>query len=333
MKIEQTDLVTADVRQLIDPWLEKCPSATIYHTTGWNLIVQDVFATACRYFLALDGGELVGVFPCHFVRSSLSTTICYSPPRSYEVSYGGPVAIGPESAQICKALVKAAACARVGVVVEIYNSPQNSEWAIQSGWKWVASLESAYVDLKPDLAEIWRSSLNGKRRNEIRKAEKKGVQVQFLGIDGLDQYYALTEEMAERARIPLQPKSYYRRILDEFGPRDQARLYLAFHNRAALAGGIFLRYQKMCYYWVGATASMAENLGQGEALQWEAIQWAKGSGCEWYDLVGVDRERLPHIATFKLGFTRQVVIFQRVYYATVFSRALQRLEHSLWRHH
>jgi lipid II:glycine glycyltransferase (peptidoglycan interpeptide bridge formation enzyme) len=89
----------------------------------------------------------------------------------------------------------------------------------------------------------------------------------------------------------------------------------------------------MCYFWVGATATLAENLGQGEALQWQVIQWAKGAGCEWYDLVGVDREHLPHIATFKLGFTRQIVTFQRVYYATVFSRALQRLEHSLWRHH
>ena len=333
LHIEQVGLADNEIISSIDAWLAKCPAATIYHTTEWNLIVRDVFGTTCRYFLAYNQGNLVGVLPCHFVRPGRWVTICYSPPRTYEVSYGGPVATGVQYAQVCKNLVKTAAHAKIGAVVSIFNSPQNTEWATLTGWKKVTPFESAYVDLEPPLDEIWSSSLNGNRRNMIRKAGKKGVEVRDLGLDGLDQYYDLVEQMAERAGLRLQPKSYYLRILDTFGPRDQARLYLAFHDDVALAGGIFLRYQKMCYYWVGATGSRSKNLGQGELLQWQVIQWAKEAGCRWYDLVGVERERLPHIARFKLGFTNHIVTFHHVGYATTLSRVIRRIEHTLWRKH
>ena len=331
LSIERTDLADDKTRSLIDVWLARQPGSTIFHTTDWNLIVQDTFGTACQYFLAFDHGKLVGVLPCHFVKQSPWTTVCYSPPRIYEVSYGGPVAMGVRSAQVCKSLVKAAAHARIGVAVSIFNSPQNTEWVTLTGWKKVTAFEGAYVDLEPSLDEIWTSSLNGKRRNMIRKAEKTGVQIQDLGRDGLDQYYDLVEQTAARADLHLKPKSYYLNILATFGRRDQARLLLAFHDGSILAGGIFLRYQTTAYYWVGATASHARNLGQGELLQWRVIQWAKESGCRWYDLVGVERERLPHIARFKLGFTNHIVPFHHVGYATLLSRVIRRIEGSLWR--
>jgi len=332
MEIEQINPATNDVRQVIDSWLERC-SATIYHTTDWNLIVQDVFGTVCKYFLAYYQGNLVGVLPCHFVKSDRYVTICYSPPRIYEVTYGGPVAIGAESPQISESLVRAAAHSGIGVFIDIFNSPQNTDWAVLTGWKRVTAYESAYVNLGLSLDDIWRFSLNGKRRNMIRKAEKAGVQVRHLGLEGLDQYYDLVQETMGRAGLHAKPKIYYAKILRAFGARDQARLYLAFHNGAALTGGIFLRHQNMCYYWVGATASNSENLGQGELLQWQVIQWAKEAGCEWYDLVGIERDRLPHIARFKLGFTDHIVSFHHVSYATIASRVLRRVKHTLWKNH
>ena len=331
VRIDQVDLAQADTRSLIDSWLARCPSATIYHTAEWNLIVQEVFATKCRYFLAHDRGVLVGMLPCHFVRSGRWVVICYSPPRMYEVSYGGPVAIGAKSAEVCQGLVKAAGHIGIGVIVDLFNSPQNTGWATATDWggvtAWgrVTAFESAYVDLAPSLEEIWNSSLNGKRRNMIRKAEKQGVEIRCLDADGLDQYWALVERMAERAGIAPKPKRYYSRILEEFGPRDQARLYLAFRHDVAVAGGIFLRYRATCYYWVGASDNSV-NLGQGELVQWQVIQWAKQMGCRWYDLVGVERERLPHIARFKLGFTGHIVAFHHLGYATALSRVVRRME-------
>ena len=233
-------------------------------------------------------------------------------------------------ARVCQNLVQAAAHAGIGVVVDIFNSPQNTGWATTTGWRKVTAFESAYVDLNHSLDEIWKSSLNSKRRNMVRKATESGVQVQHRDVDSLDQYYTLVKEMSQRTGLGLKPKVYYRRILETFGPRDQARLYLAFHDGGPLAGGIFLRYQATCYYWVGATGNRVANLGQGELLQWHAVQWAKEAGCRQYDLVGIERERLPQIARFKLGFTSNIVPFHHVSYATLTSRLVRRAQNLLW---
>jgi lipid II:glycine glycyltransferase (peptidoglycan interpeptide bridge formation enzyme) len=76
-----------------------------------------------------------------------------------------------------------------------------------------------------------------------------------------------------------------------------------------LAGVVLLRNRYFCHYWLGAGKKSAENLGQGEILQWEAIKWAKQMGCQYYDMCVVESERLPNIARFKMGFSRTTVPF------------------------
>jgi len=43
------------------------------------------------------------------------------------------------------------------------------------------------------------------------------------------------------------------------------------------------------------------------------MKWAKQSGAKYYDLCVVEPERLPNIARFKLGFSKNIVPF---YYLT-----------------
>ena len=63
------------------------------------------------------------------------------------------------------------------------------------------------------------------------------------------------------------------------------------------------------HYWQGASRAVAPRLGQNELLQWEAIKWAKRIGCEYYDLCVIEQKRLPNIAKFKLGFSKNIIPF------------------------
>jgi len=217
---------------------------------------------------------------------------------------------------------------QLGIIVSIFNSPENTDWVTASPFK-ARRFESVYVDLSLSLEDIWKSSLDGKRRNMIRKAEKKGVEIEVGGPEKLDIYYELVKQMTERANIALHPMEYYRRILECFSPKHKARLYLAHYKGKFMAGGIFLIYGPFCYYWHGATGTNVENLGQGELLQWQVIQWGKEAGCKWYDLVGVERDRLPNIAEFKLGFTHHLVPFYHVEFGRLVNRAVRRLTRTL----
>lgn len=294
-------------------FLDAAPQASIFHTLTWNRIVEQVFATDFTYLAAMAGTEIVGAMPCHVVHRIGDGDICYSPPRLFEVPYGGPLAIGPRSGAVAEMLLRGSVGLGRRTTVDVFNAPENSSWVEQSRLSG-SRFETAYVDLGPDLDDIWKHSVDSKRRNMIRKAEKSGVVVNACGLEGLPEYLEMATQTVERAGFESQPADYYSRVLEAHSSEDGARLYIARRAGRNLAGGIFLRHRASCYYWHGASARDPGNFGQGEMIQWEVIKWAKAAGCIWYDLVGVERERLPNIALFKLGFTKRVVPFHHMYY-------------------
>jgi len=311
------------IRQ-IEECLPGMEGATIFHTPMWNRIVAQEFNTQFFFLVSERDGCPNGVMACHLVAESDGRTVCHSPPRMFEIPYGGPVATGPEVRRVVLSLIKAASRSNHIRQLTLFTSPEVADWPVPRLWKW-GELVTARVDLQPPLQDIWMHSLDGKRRNMIRKAEKRGVKIRHGGNELLHPYYELVEQMAHRTGLCLRPKRYYAQVLDAFGCSDMARLYLTFHDGRPLAGGIFLRYASTAYYWHGATGDDVPNLGQGELIQWHVIQWAKEAGCHWYDLVGIERERLPHIARFKLGFSEHLAPFRSVNYVPLVYRVLRRI--------
>jgi CelD/BcsL family acetyltransferase involved in cellulose biosynthesis len=306
----------------VDEYVQTAPGATVFHTPAWNRIVRDVFGTDFSYVVAQDNGRVVGVMPIHWIAGRQRMGAYYSPPRALEVPYAGPVA--NESAIACS-LIRQVGCERLGARIEVCSPPGASAWVKPQAWWYVLPLETVRVDLRAGLTGAWSKSLDGKRRNMIRKAERSGVELRTGGAELADVYYDLVRDMTARAGISLMPGMYYRRVLETFQPRGAARLVLAYVENRPVAGGVFLRHGQTAYYWHGATSSDAPNLGQGELIQWDAIRWASESGCSWYDLVGVERERLPRIAQFKLGFSRDAEPFYHVVHAPLVNRVVARV--------
>ena len=308
------------VRAFLDS--QETPGVTPFHRPIWNEIVQEVFETSFVYLVALRGSKVVGAMPCHVVKLGDWSRCCYSPPRIFEVPYGGPLVSSGAPGGIQTALVRAAARLGHGSVVDVFCGPDSSDWAWESGLH-VRRFETGYADLTRGIDWVWSHSVDSKRRNMIRKAQRSDVSVRLAGHAGLDDYYELCETMAGRTHINPLPKAYYEGVLRGLG--SNAQLLLATRHGTTLAGGIFLKDGCTAYYWHGASAGDAGNHGQGELLQWRAIEWASAHGCAQYDLVGIERERLPNIAKFKLGFTDKEAGFAHVSYAPMTVRARRKV--------
>jgi len=306
----------------VDRYLNAAHGATIFHTSAWNRIVRDVFATQFMYAIALGSNGLAAVMPCHWVSVRRGMPVCYSPPSAYETPYGGPV--GVDNA-VCAELVRVASRRVLGGAVDVCAAPPGSSWVKIGPWRRIVPAETVYVDLTMPLDSIWTTSLDGKRRNMIRKAQRAGVEIRAGGPELLDTYYTLVQQTVIRAGIALHPIESYRRVVEVFGAAGLALLLVAYVNGRAVSGGIFLRFRNSAYYWHGATATGAPNEGQGELLQWQAIKWAHEAGCSVYDLVVIERNRLPHIARFKLGFSQNIVPFYSVVHTRSLDRVVRRL--------
>jgi lipid II:glycine glycyltransferase (peptidoglycan interpeptide bridge formation enzyme) len=163
--------------------------------------------------------------------------------------------------------------------------------------------DTVLVDLTP-LPEDILAAMKPKWRYNIGLAEKRGVAVTQRGEQGIDLFYRLLTETAQRDGIAIHSVDYYKALFEEC--RD-LRLYIAEHEGDVLAAIVVLCRGKQATYLYGASANIKRNVMAPYALQWKAMQDAREYGCAVYDLFGIPPNEDPHhpmagLYRFKTGF-------------------------------
>jgi len=64
-------------------------------------------------------------------------------------------------------------------------------------------------------------------------------------------------------------------------------------SKEIVTGGIFLRAEKIAYYWQAFTSSEGRQLQAQYKIVWEGILWAKGRGAKIFDFEGIFDPRFP----------------------------------------
>jgi lipid II:glycine glycyltransferase (peptidoglycan interpeptide bridge formation enzyme) len=156
-----------------------------------------------------------------------------------------------------------------------------------------------------------------KWRYNAKLALKRGVLVRRAGEEGLEQFYDLLKETAERDGIAIHGIEYYRTLFSHSrdwasAPAPDIQLYLAEHEGDVLAGIVTLFRGREAVYLYGASSNTKRNLMAPYALQLKAMEDARLAGCEEYDFFGIPpREDPDHpmagLYRFKTGFGGRIV--------------------------
>jgi CelD/BcsL family acetyltransferase involved in cellulose biosynthesis len=278
---------------------------SVFQEIEFNRIVTEVFSTQLRFLTAQLAGELIGVCPVHIVRDNWIRATIHASPRMYEVPYGGWV-LKDRGLEL-----------ELARLLPVTFNQSLLYWSLPvlDGNEWPRSRDvtrfgTLVIDLGQSSDEIFERSIDSKRRNMIRKAERSGVRVVEGSVADVDVFYdRLVRPTNAKAGISLHPKNYYTNLLRQFGGTGMLKLFLAEYNGETLAAILLVLNRWFAHYWIGAKADDVQNLGQGELLQWHAIQFAKQKGSKYYDLCGYEPRRLPRIAEFKADFSKHVVPF------------------------
>ncbi len=175
--------------------------------------------------------------------------------------------------------------------------------------------DTVIIDLDREEDELL-AAMKTKTRYNIRLAFRKGLEVSSEGAGGLDSWYGLYRETAERDRIAIHPESYYRtlfRLADEHPEEGlELELLMARSDGEAIAGIIVARFAGTATYLYGASGNRKRNLMPAYALQWKAMEAARKAGCSRYDLFGIppadDPSHPMHgLYRFKTGFGGDIV--------------------------
>jgi peptidoglycan pentaglycine glycine transferase (the first glycine) len=159
------------------------------------------------------------------------------------------------------------------------------------GWRFSAEQvqfkNTVLIDLTQSEESLLAAMTQGKRR-KVRYGARHGVQVRTATHDDLPAMVALYLETGRRNHFLTRPAEYY---LDEWRSLREAGLshaLIAEVNGQMAAHVVLLAFGKKCLYFNGASTSDNElrKLMPADALQWEAMRWAKAHGFTVYDLWG-----------------------------------------------
>ena len=140
------------------------------------------------------------------------------------------------------------------------------------------------------------AQMKPKGRYNIQVAKKHGVVVERIaGADVneniLNNFYEILQKTGARDEFGIHPKYFYKNLLEIFGAKKMADLFLAkTPNGKTIAGIIVVYYKNTATYYYGASDYEHRNLMAPYLLQWEAIQEARRRGMKHYDFLGIAPE-------------------------------------------
>lgn len=151
---------------------------------------------------------------------------------------------------------------------------------------------------------ILMDEINGKRRNQIRSAIKKGVKIQF-DFDGItiEDFYRLYQNTIEKNHIG----EYYwlsKQFLKEHFEKLYGNVFFinAIYENKIISSSMFIHCDKQMHYHFSANDYNYNSLNGNSLILYEAAKWGKDNGKENLHLGGMASE--DSLIKFKLSFTK-----------------------------
>jgi FemAB-related protein (PEP-CTERM system-associated) len=139
----------------------------------------------------------------------------------------------------------------------------------------------------PEASDLLWKRIGGKVRNQVRKAERSGLEVQW-GREQTSDLYEIYAENMGRLGTPVHARAFVDEILAAFG--DQADVLTVRLQGRAIAAMLVLKFGDT---WIDPIASGLvefKNLNPNMFLYWEALKQAISVGARRFDFGRSQRE-------------------------------------------
>lgn len=167
------------------------------------------------------------------------------------------------------------------------------------------------IELGAGIETLFRNLHKDSIQRKIARAERERLRYEEGRSDVLlDDFYRLLTFARRRHRLPPQPKSWFRNLVNCFG--DSLKIRVARRDGRPLAGMITIRHKDTMVYKYGGSDRRYHNLGSMHLLYWTAIQEAKSAGLRFFDFGRTDADQ-PGLITFKKrwGSRQSVLVYSR----------------------
>lgn len=164
----------------------------------------------------------------------------------------------------------------------------------------VTGYSTAWLDLAPGPSHL-RRTLRGKWRNRLARVERAGIEIRVADAALVRWLLDRSEQHRRTVGYRGPSRAFLGRLAEAAAAKDDLLALVACEAGIAVAGVLFVRHGAAATYEVGYGSPRGRALRAKHLLLWRALAMMHERGVRWVDLGGIDTDRLPGIARFKLG--------------------------------
>ena len=254
-----------------DAYVDRHPQSSLYHSSVWHGVVQEVFGHEVIRLAARDAAGLAGVLPLVRLRSRLFGDYMVSMPF---FNYGGALA---RSEALARQLMSVAGeeARRVGCGhVEFRDTVAHEGWMVRT------DKVAMQLKLPGTYEQLW-GALGAKLRAQIRRPQKEGAEVLRGGAEFLPQFYAVFARNMRDLGTPVYSRSFFEAILRALP--DSASIVLVRHKRRPVAAGFLLGFRNGLEIPWASSLREYNPLGVNMLMYAETLKAAIESGYRVFD--------------------------------------------------
>ena len=247
--------------------------ASIYHLPEWCELIKQIFGHASYYLVAESlQGEIIGILPIVRLKSRLFGDYMVSMPY---FNYGGAVAINEK---IEKALIDNA----INIAKEL--DSQHIEFrdtGRRDEYPSVRTDKVAMILSLPDNQDILWKKLGAKRRSQINRPLREGVEVKCGTTELLADFYRVFAHNMRDLGTPVYSKKFFSEILKRFS--DYAQIICVYHKDEPVSAAFLIGFKGQLEIPWASTLRSVNAIGVNMLLYWEVLKYAIGRGYKTFD--------------------------------------------------
>jgi Acetyltransferase (GNAT) domain len=293
-----------------DLFVDTARGGSYAQARAWGPVAIAGRPMTLRYFLARDGGRVVGA-------ATILRPMAGPLPLPVAIVERGPVAADPaDVGRIAQALVVMPYWAGDDVATV------ESQLAA-AGFSNVQAPDGAHtVTLRLEIgARSDEAILAGKDRESLRRklrqAEKAGATVRRGEVGDVRVLEQLHAELMKGQGRDAKPSVYFERLASNvLGPASagapRGALFVCTHDAEPISALFAALHGKIATFVIGATSAAPRSFSKMALPMMSAVRWARDQGAELFDLGGIPMdgdtdEKRAQIAQFKFDFAKTKV--------------------------
>lgn len=313
-------------QEQIDNYVTNHPKGNIFYTIQFLDLYEKTKNYTPITVVAVQENQIIGLLVTVIQKESKGI-LGYLTSRS--IVFGGPLVID-DNPEIVRTLLKSynKFIKRKAIYTQFRNLTNMSmfkESFVKEGYVYEDHLD-IHIDLQQSEETYWKS-LKSKLRQNIRKADKRGLKFETLDSKKeLKKGYDILEEVYKRAKLPIPNFSFFQNAFDILVPMNLAQFFKASYKGEIIGVRFVLLFNKSVYDWYAGSKQEYYKLYPNDFLPYKTIEWGlKHDEFTLFDFGGAGKPNVQYgVRDHKLKFCDELVNlgrFQKVHSRLLFTAA------------